>query len=221
MTARRLPMDILLRKTHNLERQIDDYLDLVVRGALLFKEGLKCYCNGDIEHFTADLRDLDTIESSADALRRTIENRLYTETLIPDLRGDVLGLLESIDRVLNRTTETLTQFDVEMPALIAELKPLFVDLTEASMAAVEAMVTAGRAYFRDPERVRDYINKAMFYEHEADTRGDQIKRKVFRMNIDLSQKIHMRYFAYHIETISDEAEDVCDRLAIATIKRSL
>jgi hypothetical protein len=41
------------------------------------------------------------------------------------------------------------------------------------------------------------------------------------MNIDLSWKVHMRYFAYHIETISDEAEDVCDRLAIATIKRSL
>jgi len=29
----------------------------------------------------------------------------------------------------------------------------------------------------------------------------------------------MRYFAYHIEQIADEAEDVCDRLAIATIKR--
>jgi uncharacterized protein Yka (UPF0111/DUF47 family) len=61
----------------------------------------------------------------------------------------------------------------------------------------------------------------MFYEHEADRRGDLIKRTVFKMPIDLSQKIHMRYFAYHIETISDEAEDVCDRLAIATIKRSL
>jgi len=31
----------------------------------------------------------------------------------------------------------------------------------------------------------------------------------------------MRYFAYHIEGIADEAEDVCDRLAIAPIKRSL
>jgi predicted phosphate transport protein (TIGR00153 family) len=214
-------MDILLRNTHNLERQIDDYLDLVIRGALLFKEGLKCYCNGDIEHFGAHLRDLEAIESRADALRRSIETRLYAETLIPESRGDVLGLLESIDRVLNRTAETLTQFDIEMPDLLDELKPLFLELTEASMCAVESMVSAGRAYFRDPERVRDYINKTMFYEHEADSRGDQIKRRVFRMDIDLSRKVHMRYFAYHIETISDEAEDVCDRLAIATIKRSL
>ncbi len=214
-------MDILLRKTHGLERQIDDYLDLVIRGSLLFREGLKCYCSGDLEHFSANLRDLDAIESSADVQRRAIETRLYSETLIPDSRGDVLGLLESIDRVLNRIAETLTQFDVEMPDLIEELKPLFLELTDASMAAVESMVSAGRSYFRDPDRVRDHINKTMFYEHEADLRGDQIKRTVFRMNLDLSNKIHMRYFAYHIEGISDEAEDVCDRLAIATIKRSL
>ena len=30
-------MDILLRKTHNLERQIDDYLDLVIRGISAFQ----------------------------------------------------------------------------------------------------------------------------------------------------------------------------------------
>jgi uncharacterized protein Yka (UPF0111/DUF47 family) len=101
------------------------------------------------------------------------------------------------------------------------LKPLYIELTDASMSAVEAMVGAGRSYFRDPQRVRDFINKTMFYEHEADSRGDQIKRRVFRMDIDLSRKVHMRYFAYHIEAIADEAEDVCDRLAIATIKRSL
>src|SRR4030042_57282 len=101
-------MDILLRKTHSLERQIDDYLDLVIRGSLLFREGLKCYCSGDLEHFSANLRDLDAIESSADVQRRAIETRLYSETLIPESRGDVLGLLESIDRVLNRIAETLT-----------------------------------------------------------------------------------------------------------------
>ncbi len=31
----------------------------------------------------------------------------------------------------------------------------------------------------------------------------------------------MRFFTHHIEAIAEEAEDVCDRLAIATIKRSL
>jgi hypothetical protein len=214
-------MDLLLRKTRNLENQIDEYLDLVVRGALFFKGGLRCYVKGDDEQFTMHLREIDATESSADGLRRSIETRLYMDTLIPDYRGDVLGLLESSDRVLNRSAETLTQFGVERPDILEDLKPMFLDLTDASMSTVESMVSAIRAYFREPDQVRDYITKAMFYEKESDTLGDRIKRTVFQKEIDLSRKIHMRYFAYHIETIADEAEDVCDRLAIATIKRSL
>ena len=214
-------MDLLLRKTRKLERQIDEYLDLVIRGSLFFKEGIKCYLKGEADHFASHMRDLEKTENDADGLRRSIETKLYMDTLIPDSRGDVLGLLESTDKVLNRIAETLAQFDVEMPDLLEEFKPMYLDLTDASMATVEAMVSAVRAYFREPDQVRDYINKAMFYEKESDTLGDRIKRKVFRMDLQLSRKVHMRYFAYHIETIADEAEDVCDRLAIATIKRSL
>lgn len=214
-------MDLLLRKTRNLERQIDEYLDLVIRGALEFKEGVKCYLRGQSDDLARHMRDLETTESDADTLRRSIETRLYMETLIPESRGDVLGLLESTDRVLNRIAETLAQFDVEVPDMIEELKPMYLDLTDASMATVECMVTAVRAYFRQPDQVRDSITKAMFYEKQSDTVGDRIKRTVFKMDIDLSRKIHMRYFTYHVEAIADEAEDVCDRLAIATIKRSL
>jgi predicted phosphate transport protein (TIGR00153 family) len=214
-------MDLLLRKTRNLENQINEYLDLVVRGALFFKEGLRCYLRENTEQFALHLREIGATESSADGLRRSIETRLYMDTLIPEYRGDVLGLLESSDRVLNRSAETLAQFGVERPDILEDLKPMFLELTDASMSTVESMVSAVRAYFREPDQVRDYITKAMFYEKETDALGDQIKRTVFQKDIDLSRKIHIRYFAHHIETIADEAEDVCDRVAIATIKRSL
>ncbi len=214
-------MDLLLRKTRKLEHQIDEYLDFVIRGALVFKEGMKCYQRGQRDQFTVHMHDLETIESNGDTLRRSIETKLYMDTLIPESRGDVLGLLESSDRVLNRITETLAQFDVEVPEVWEDFKPLYLDLTDAAMATVENMVSAIRAYFREPDQVRDYINKAMFYEKQSDMVSDRIKRNIFQLDIDLSRKIHMRYFAYHIEAIADEAEDVCDRLAIATIKRSL
>ena len=34
-------------------------------------------------------------------------------------------------------------------------------------------------------------------------------------------KIHLRYFCLHVETLSDRAEGVADRLAIYTIKRTI
>jgi len=101
------------------------------------------------------------------------------------------------------------------------LHHLYLDLVQASVSAVDCMVKAIRSYFRDLASVRDHISKVSFYESESDKIAEKIKRIVFSKDLKLSRKIHMRYFAYHIEQIADEAEDVCDRLAIATIKRFL
>ena len=212
-------MPLLFKKTKELEMQLDEYLDLVVQGGLLFKEGLKLYLQGKNADFEERFKSLDERESQADGLRRAIESKLYLQTLIPESRGDVLGILEGADRVLNLTAETLIEFSVETPNILEELHSQYLELAEASMNALEGMVRAIRAYFRDLTEVRDHISKAQFYEHESDKIAEKIKRAIFNKDMELSHKLHMRYFVIRIDTIADRAEDVCDRLSIAAIKR--
>ncbi|UCF64594.1 MAG: DUF47 family protein [bacterium] len=212
-------MKILFRKTRELETQIDDYLDIVERGALIFLQGVRLFFENRLDEFEVRYKDLRAMESKGDSLRRDIENKLYTHTLIPESRGDVLGLLESSDAVLNRMAKTLLNFSIENPNMSEELRPLFIDLAQSSTAAAENMVKAVRTYFRDLLAVRDLINKALFYEKESDKIAEKVKRIVFQKDAELSWKAHMRVFAHHIELIADEAEDVCDRLAIAVAKR--
>ena len=212
-------MAVLFKKIKNLEAQIDNYLDMVVKGGFLFKQGIKYFLEEQTEEFESRLVSIDTTESDADNLRRKIEKRLYTETLIPESRGDVLGLLEACDKVLNKTAETLHQFSVEIPFILPEVKNYYLELTDISVSALEEMVAAVRSYFTEINQVRDHINKVQLYESESDKIAEKIKRIVFRSDIRLSQKMHMRYFALHIESIADEAEDVCDRLSIAAVKR--
>ena len=212
-------MAVLFKKIKNLEAQIDNYLDMVVKGGFLFKQGIKYFLEEQTDEFESRLVSIDITESDADNLRRKIERRLYTETLIPESRGDVLGLLEACDKVLNKTAETLHQFSVEIPFILPEVKNFYIELTDISVSALEEMVAAVRSYFTDINHVRDHINKVQLYESESDKIAEKIKRIVFRSDIRLSQKMHMRYFALHIESIADEAEDVCDRLSIAAVKR--
>jgi predicted phosphate transport protein (TIGR00153 family) len=212
-------MTVLFRKTKALESQINDYLDIVDRGALIFIQGLKFYFENRMDEFEQRYRDLRAMESKGDSLRREIENILYAHTLIPESRGDVLGLLESSDRVLNRMAKTLLNFSIENPKVSKDLHKLYLDLARASSGSVENMVKAIRTYFRNLGEVRDFINKALYFEKESDKTAEKIKRLIFQKNIDLSRKTHMRVFAHHIELIADEAEDVCDRLAIATAKK--
>ncbi len=210
-----------LKRKKRLEDKIDEYLDTVEKGADIFKNGISCYFAEGVEKLDLCLAAISLLEGKADDLRRGIETDLYTQTLIPESRGDVLGIIESTDHVMNLMEETLQKFSVERPEISGELHPLYTDLGNITSSAVACMVQAGRSYFRDLTGVRDNINKVIFYEKEADRLADKVKRLIFCSSLKLCEKIHMRNFAVHIEGISDEAENVCDRLAIATIKRYL
>lgn len=212
-------MTILFRQSRELEAEVDAYLDLIIQGGGLFRQGLKCYLEHRLEEFEDRLRDLRATEQRADGLRRAIEGKLYLHTLIPESRGDVLGLLESADGVLNLITATLLRFSVERPDLEDDLTPLFRDLADNAIATVESMVAGCRAYFRDLAAVRDHISRAQGYRQEVNRIAETYTRAVFRRDLRLSHKNQLRYFVSHTEKIAEDADDVCDRLAIATIKR--
>jgi predicted phosphate transport protein (TIGR00153 family) len=211
-------MAMLFKRNKALEAQIDEYLDLLVNGGLQFKQGLKLFLDGRTEEFDQRLMDLRDTERRADRLRRSIETELYMHTLIPESRGDVLGLLESADKVLNAFAATLLNFALQTPDTLTDLRELFEDLGANAVLASEAMVRAIRAYFRDLNAVRDHISQAQFFRGEANTLAERYLRNVFARDLRLSHKLQLRSFTDHLESIAEEAEDVCDRLAIATIK---
>ena len=152
-------------------------------------------------------------------MRRAVESQLYRYSLIPESRGDVLRLLETMDDVIDTAKNTLSLFLVERPEMIPELTKEWHDLTEAAARTAEAVVLAARAFFRDPRSVNDHLHKVHFHEKEGDNIAMDLKRKIFEADVDLSRKIHLRYFALNIDRVADAAEDVADRLSIYAIKR--
>jgi len=202
---------------------LDNFFDTVDQGVLVFKNGVNNYLYGNTENFNDNLANLIKLESNADLLRREIENLLYTQSLMPQFRGDILKLLEDMDTIIDITKGNLAQFDVEIPNIPTELNQDFSKLTELSVSAVESLIPAVRAFFRSPDTVKDQLHRVYFFEKETDKMATAIKRKVFRdmPNLKLSEKFHLRYFTLHIENVSDEAEKVADLLSIMAIKRTI
>lgn len=215
-------MSILFQSTKKLENHVDAFLDAVSEGMIVFCEGVKDYLAQDLVRFEQHLADIARLEKDADRLRRDIETSLYSHSLIPEHRGDVLGLLETIDDVIDVAKETMNQFDVERPFIPEEFNAGFVELTEKATQAAEMMVKSARAFFREISAVKDSLHKVFFFEKEADAIADRLKRQVFESDdLELAQKMHLRYFALHIDTIADEAENAADRLTISAIKRTV
>ena len=211
----------LFRSSKTTENQIDEFLDTVAEGALVYLAGVKAYLDGDLEDFAARIQAIDDLEARADKLSKRVESHLYAESLIPEHRGDVLGLLENTDNIIDTAKTSLYQFSVEKPEIPAEFNPQYLKLAEACYHAVEAVIVSARAFFRDAEAVKDNLYKVHHFEKEADQLSDGLKRAIFAGSLDLAHKIHLRYFALNVEKVSDKAEDVADRLAIYAIKRKI
>ena len=210
----------LFGRTKQLELQIDSFFDKVSEAAVVFRLGVRVYLKeGYTEEFVTRLDRVVELESEADVLRRDIEKHLYSNTLIPDSRGDVLGLIETMDQLLSELEDTLWAFSIEKPTIPEELGSGYRKLTNMVIKSVDELALSGRAFFRSPHDVPAYNHKVILYEKEADKISLNLKTAIFDSSLDLSFKIQLREFADRIDGIADLAEDVADRLAIYAIKR--
>jgi len=204
-----------------IEMQIDDFLNIISEAGILFKKGLENYLNDNTSEFEKRLNAVSEHERKADELRLNIEKQLYMHTLIPESRGDVLAILENTDRVIDDTKEALQVFAIERPEIPEKFDALFIELADSSIEAVESLIQSVRAFFKDISSVNDHIYKVKFYEREADKIAMSLKNEIFKADIPLSRKMHLRFCAQQIEKMSDSAEDMSERLAIYTIKRQI
>lgn len=210
----------LFSGTRSLENQIDEFLDKVSEAGMVFSRAMGVYLEkGPGDEFDSFLNQAADIEGRGDDLRRNIEAELYMRTLIPDLRGDVLALLESMDHLVNVYEGDLFRISIQSPDIPEQFHAGYMELVETVTSCVDSVVLASRAFFRDMEAVRDHCSKTIFLESEADKIGTKLQRAIFASSLPLERKMHLRYFVERIDELANSAEDVADALQIYTIKR--
>lgn len=216
-------MSVLFKNVKQLVFDIDNFIDTVEQGTLVFKEGVVNYLNGEKESFAEKTERINKLEGRADALQRKIDNQFYRHSILPQNVGDIESMLDKIDELIDISKDNLYQFDDELPFVPKELVSDYIRLADSSCEAALNCFPAARTFFREPLKVRDMLVKVYFYEKETDKIARSIKRKLFHdmPDLRLSEKIHLRYFTLHIETISDKAEILADMLSILALKMSI
>ncbi len=216
-------MITIFGKIAKMERDVKSYLYHVQRSALIYEEAIQEYLNDDMARFDIRLDEIGKTETEAIRLRRKIRDKLYQHMLIPEVRGDVWELLESLAKLIDVTKKSLENYSFEKPVIPEFIKPDFMNMSEYITKTVDELVNAVSAYFTNITVVTDYSNKVLFYEHEVDKVEDTIKKVVFSTDKieTLAERIQLRYFAEKMALISDVAESVCEKLSVFVIRREL
>ena len=213
-------MAVFTGATKNVILKIDEFLDNVEIGLLVFREGVKSYLLKNKEDFLRHIQKLDTLESSADKLQREIENEMITHSILPQHREEVTRLIDVLDEIIDVLKSSLNEFRIEQPDIPESLNKSFVSLTDSSLFAAEELIPAARAYFRAPHTVREKLLKVYYFESETDKISKGMRTTVFQemKDLDLAHKAHLRYIIHHVENISDLAQKAADLLSAMAIK---
>jgi len=197
----------------DMEGQVNDYLDRLMHGVVLFRSGLQLSLQDRPDEFRGRLAELRAMAQQAAGLRRAMTAQLY-RSLRWDARGRALtDCLESTEAIISRMTATLVRYAVERPEPVVDGNALLLELAESAKHAVDCMSVTLRAHFRNAAEVAADAERVRSAREDTSGLSERYRGLICRMDLRLSHKSQLCSFADAIEDIAAVAAHAVDRLA--------
>ena len=212
----------LFKKTKLLEHKITTFLSNIDKSGYLFQLAFKNYFKNSISPEFLDLRlEVSHLEAANDTLRRDIENQLYAQMIMPDMRSDILKLVEGCDKIINKYETDLILLSIEKPKIPKQLKAKITNMIETNIRCVTLLLGGIQAFF-EGKSSSDFIQEVSVLEHQVDIQAMELKQMIFQdMKLPLARQLQLKEFIYGIEKISDMSEDMADSLSVFVVKHAV
>ncbi len=214
-------MSIFFRAERRLQERIFEYFDRVNDCMEQFAQGMLYHLQEEGGSAEKDEGRTHELESRADDLRRDIEMTLYGKALLPESRGDILGLLETMDTVPNAAETALNIIETERIRIPEEFREDFRKLLEVNMEAYRLLRKTADTLFNNPKQTLYVVKEVDIKESTSDRIERKLITKIFDSDLDKADKILLKDLVVAMGNISDRAENAADRMAIIAIKRRI
>lgn len=215
-------MVLLGNKQRTVEALIVQYLDQVTACVDAFVACIESSFDREpFESLVEKVERTHQAESRADDVRREIGVLLYGKALFPESRGDILGLLEAVDKIPNRAEMVVRQMHHQRFHIPIELKDQFKALVAIVRECSLELIKAVHTLFSDYHRAVFLSDRVSEIESRADDLEFQLIEAIFSSHHETAEKILLRDMVQDIGSIADRAENAADRVRIVAIKRKI
>ncbi|TFG44775.1 MAG: TIGR00153 family protein [Candidatus Brocadiia bacterium] len=209
-----------ITRQKKIESLLDEYRQRVANCLEIFEEAFAAYLQEpDRKLLESNYIKVHKAESEADDIRREIEVMMYSKALFPESRGDILGLLETMDKVPNQAEYAVHMLFGQHIHVPEAYRVQLTQLVSVCQRCVKAMLEGAEKLFLDFTTATALVGKIDELESEADHLEQSIIEQVFASEMDGFEKLQMRDIVKQIAGISDRAENVGDRIRIIAAKR--
>ena len=212
----------LFSKNKQLLELLNRYLRVTEDTLNLFDEAMTYLLSNKIdEHFSVMAAKVAKMESDADDICRQIELDMYSKSLLPETRRDLLTIIENIDRIPTRAETILNMFLTQKTIVLDQLKEPMRELVALSIETYHLTVKAVDDCFGKMDGVSEF-NRLV---DNNESIGDKLERKmittIFEADIETAEKILQKEFVLQLGSICDMCESTLDLVVICSIKRSV
>lgn len=209
-------------KQRAVESLIAQYLEQVTDCLDAFADCIQASLEGQaFEDLVQKVERTHQAESKADDLRREVAMMLYGKALFPESRGDILGLLEAVDRVPNKAESVVRQMQHQRFAMPSDLSEGFGHLACCVKDCGTELIRAVAELFENYSNAMFLAEKVNELESQADDAELALIEKIFTSSRETGDKILLRDMAQAIGGVADRAEDASDRIRIIAVKRKV
>jgi len=184
-------------------------------------DSLKAYIAGNFTESVTAASQVNSLESEADNILREIRDVLYSGAYLPQIRGDIYGLMSTIDKIGNKAEDCFDYFHYQTPEVPREYETELNAILDLTLECFLAFEKALKAYFgpKDKlEKVRKHSKRVSEMESRIDGIEREMTARIFKSSIDKADKLHLRGSLHKVVAISDATEDAADRLQWVSVK---
>ncbi|MBC8419932.1 MAG: DUF47 family protein [Proteobacteria bacterium] len=212
--------ELFFKKERQVESLINQYLEHLAMSKNHFGEAMNiCLNKGLCDDFDFRTRLTHKFESKADDVREKIKELMYGKALLPESRGDIMGLLEAMDQI-PRLFELVLQMIKTQKLLIPEFISLEIkELLEVSMDSCELMLKQVDTLFQRTEGIRALVATIDHNESRCDHIERGIITKIFDSDLDPFQKLQLKEMIVNMGEIPDQTDRISKRVNIISMKR--
>jgi len=209
-------------KQKKIESGLAEYRQKILLCLSIFEESFKEYVHrGDRAQLQANFLKIRRAESNADDIRREIEVMMYSKALFPESRGDILELLEAMDRVPNQMESIVGMLFNQHINIPQTYRQKLVELVGICHKCVDVMLEGSAKLFSDFTNATVAVGRIDELESEAARVEGMITEQIFSSDLNGFEKILLRDLVEQIATVSDRAENVGDKIRLIVTKRNV
>lgn len=210
----------LFKKEQQVQELISKYLDNLRKTQEHFEKAIDCFFDFGLgQNCDFLIEQTHKFESRADDIRNEIIEMMYSKVLIPESRGDIFRLLESIDLIPTHFETVLFMIQGQKLKVPDFITPDLRELMRVSLESCDLVIRQVEAYFKKTEDIKALVSTIDSHESRCDHMEREIVGKIFDSHMDPFEKMQLKELVGRIGEISDQADRVSRTVYIINIKR--